>query len=124
MEKRPKQKKRLNIEIGERIQICRNMAGLTQEELAERIDCSTQFISMLECGHTGASLETIIKLSEVLNASTEWFLRGLHIKPTVTTVAEKLSLLSPAQLETVDKLTDDLLSLIRVTKDESEAAIQ
>lgn len=43
-------KKPLNIAIGRRIQQSREQAGLTQEELAERIDRSTQFISTIERG--------------------------------------------------------------------------
>lgn len=43
-------KKPLNIAIGRRIQQSREQAGLTQEELAERIDRSTQFISTIEAG--------------------------------------------------------------------------
>ena len=43
-------KKPLNIAIGRRIQQSREQAGLTQEELAERIDRSTQFISTNRAG--------------------------------------------------------------------------
>ena len=50
--------------------------GLTQEELAERIDRSTQFISTIERGLAGPSLETVLHLCEVLGTSTEWILRG------------------------------------------------
>ena len=53
-------KKPLNIAIGRRIQQSREQAGLTQEELAERIDRSTQFISTIERGLAGPSLETVI----------------------------------------------------------------
>ena len=48
-------KKPLNIAIGRRIQQSREQAGLTQEELAERIDRSTQFISTIERGLAGLS---------------------------------------------------------------------
>mgnify|MGYP002587971255 CR=1 FL=1 len=58
-------KKPLNIAIGRRIQQSREQAGLTQEELAERIDRSTQFISTIERGLAGPSLETVIHLCEV-----------------------------------------------------------
>ena len=64
-------KKPLNIAIGRRIQQSREQAGLTQEELAERIDRSTQFISTIERGLAGPSLETVIHLCEVLGTSTE-----------------------------------------------------
>ena len=71
-----REKKTINIAIGRRIQQSREQAGLTQEELAERIDRSTQFISTIERGLAGPSLETVLHLCEVLGTSTEWILRG------------------------------------------------
>jgi len=70
-----KDKKALNTVIGNRIRISREKSGLTQEELAEKLDLSTQFISTIERGVAGASLETIINLCDVLNVSCEWLLR-------------------------------------------------
>ena len=111
-------KKPLNIAIGRRIQQSREQAGLTQEELAERIDRSTQFISTIERGLAGPSLETVIHLCEVLGTSTEWILRGRALLPDsnllAASVMEKLSGLSPAQLLLVDRMravTNELLSL-------------
>ena len=104
-------KKPLNIAIGRRIQQSREQAGLTHEELAERIDRSTQFISTIERGLAGPSLETVIHLCEVLGTSTEWILRGRALLPDsnllAASVMEKLSGLSPAQLLLVDRMTSD-----------------
>ena len=47
------EKKPLNVAIGRRIQQARERARLTQEELAERIDRSTQFVSTVERGLAG-----------------------------------------------------------------------
>ena len=38
------------VAIGKRITECRKMLGLTQEELAERGDMTTQFVSYAESG--------------------------------------------------------------------------
>ena len=43
-------KKSLNIAIGSRIKLARENMGWTQEELAEKVDLSTQFISTIERG--------------------------------------------------------------------------
>ena len=111
-------KKPLNIAIGRRIQQSREQAGLTQEELAERIDRSTQFISTIERGLAGPSLETVIHLCEVLGTSTEWILRGRALLPDsnllAASVMEKLSGLSPAQLLLVDRMTSDLIKLLQM----------
>lgn len=117
-------KKPLNIAIGRRIQQSREQAGLTQEELAERIDRSTQFISTIERGLAGPSLETVIHLCEVLGTSTEWILRGRaplsDSNLLAASVMEKLSGLSPAQLLLVDRMTSDLIKLLQIKENGDE----
>ena len=112
-------KKPLNIAIGRRIQQSRAQAGLTQEELAER-----QFISTIERGLAGPSLETVIHLCEVLGTSTEWILRGRALLPDsnllAASVMEKLSGLSPAQLLLVDRMTSDLIKLLQMKESGDE----
>jgi transcriptional regulator with XRE-family HTH domain len=44
---------------------------MTQEQLAEAIGVSMEFISRMERGHIGASFETIEKLAQVLNVKVE-----------------------------------------------------
>jgi len=106
------EKKPLNVDIGRRVQISREQAGLTQEQLAERINRSTQFISTVERGLAGASLETIISLCEVLNVSSDWLLRGKADAPSVNSISAKLASLSSEQLVIMDHIIDNLLSLM------------
>ena len=116
-----REKKTINIAIGRRIQQSREQAGLTQEELAEQIDRSTQFISTIERGLAGPSLETTIKICEVLGVSTEWILRGRMALPDAENLAaalgEKFSTLSLRQLTLISRLVDDLLALIRASEE-------
>lgn len=116
-----REKKTINIAIGRRIQQSREQAGLTQEELAEQIDRSTQFISTIERGLAGPSLETTIKICEVLGVSTEWILRGRTALPDAENLAaalgEKFSTLSLRQLTLISRLGDDLLALIRASEE-------
>ncbi len=71
-----KEKKEINIQIGKRIRNIREQRALTQEKLAESLDVSVQYISDLERGVVGASLKTIIKISDLLNISTDYLLKG------------------------------------------------
>ena len=116
------EKKPLNIAIGRRIQQSRERAGLTQEELAERIDRSTQFISTIERGLAGPSLETVIHLCEVLGTSAEWLLRGRaplsESGLSTASIMEKLSCLSPAQLFLVDQMMSELIQLVQLANAE------
>lgn len=109
-------KKSLNIAIGSRIKLARENMGWTQEELAEKIDLSTQFISTIERGVAGASLGTVIRLCEVLNVSSEWLLCGKQAVPDSEKIATKIGFLSSAQLAAFDKVTDELLHLLKVTE--------
>lgn len=66
-----KPKKKLNIQIGERIKIAREKSGLTQEQFAEVIDKTPQFISDLERGVSGISIETLKVICEKLRITSD-----------------------------------------------------
>ena len=106
-------KKPLNAEIGRRIQISREQAGLTQEALAERLDLSTQFLSTVERGVAGASVETIVKLCGALNVSSDWLLLGKRSAPTAQSIASRLEGLNEHELMLFDRLTADLMLLLK-----------
>ena len=53
------------IAIGKRITECRKMLGLTQEELAEKGDMTTQFVSYAESGKRVIRSENLLKLSKL-----------------------------------------------------------
>ena len=48
--------------IGEQLRSERLRAGLTQEQLADRIGTQKSFISKVEKGHTDVQLSTLVKL--------------------------------------------------------------
>ena len=105
-------RKQLNANIGVRIKVSREQAGMTQEQLAERINRSTQFVSTIERGVAGPSIETIISICDALSTTSEWLIRGIRNVPTAATITEKLSRLSPMQLAVVDRMMDNLLELL------------
>ena len=45
--------------IGERIKFWRQQRGVTQEQLAEKVELTPGFISLIETGKKRASLETL-----------------------------------------------------------------
>ena len=71
-----RQKKEINIQIGEQVRLAREQAKLTQEALAERIEVSPQYISDLERGLVGIALPTLKKLCIVLGISSDQILFG------------------------------------------------
>ena len=53
--------------IGKRIQKKRKLINKTQENLAEYLDVSVGYVSLMERGKTKISLETLAKIAEFLN---------------------------------------------------------
>ena len=62
--------------VGERIQKQRISLGMSQEELAERIDRATKYCSDIERGMCGMSIETMLAFSENLNMSLDYMMFG------------------------------------------------
>ena len=58
-------------ELGQRIKKNRIAKHLTQQSLAERIECNTSNISHIERGMTKVSLPTLIKIANVLEVSID-----------------------------------------------------
>lgn len=64
------------IAVGERIKQKRVVLGLSQEELAERIDRATKYCSDIERGMCGMSAETMIAFSKALDMSLDYMIFG------------------------------------------------
>lgn len=64
------------VELGTRIRIARNRVGLTQSQLAELIDVSTNHISALERGIYEMKVELFARLVKVLGVDAEYLLFG------------------------------------------------
>lgn len=65
-------------EIGKIIQNYRKQKGLTQDELAEKVDISTNYLSKVERGINILNTETFLKMANILSFSLEDF--GVEIK--------------------------------------------
>ena len=90
-------KKQINIDIGEQIRAAREQAHLTQEQLAERIDVSVQFVSDLERGVVGISLTTLKKTCTVLGVTSDQLLFGTSTNSQSSFFEMKCKELSPKQ---------------------------
>lgn len=62
--------------IGARIRLEREKLGLSRETLAEIIDLSPFYIGQIERDERNMSIDTLIKVSDSLNISTDYILRG------------------------------------------------
>ena len=75
-----REKKEINIQIGEQVRIAREQAKLTQEVLAEKIEVSPQYVSDLERGVVGIALPTLKKLCCALGVASDQILFGTQVQ--------------------------------------------
>lgn len=57
--------------LGQRIRAVRTKKGITQMELAERIDRSPAYMSYVETAYKFCSLDTLVRIANELNVSTD-----------------------------------------------------
>ena len=81
-------------EMGNRISTRRKLKRLTQEELAEMIDVSTQMISNLETGKKAIRPENLLKICMALDVSADYLLTGSEHSTVSDPLYQKLSTLS------------------------------
>lgn len=90
-------KKQINIEIGEQIRAAREQAHLTQEQFAERVEVSPQFVSDLERGVVGISITTLKRVCVVLGVSSDQLLFGRKPEGRSAVLEERCQHLSDEQ---------------------------
>ena len=64
--------------LSERIRRLRHQRTLTQEQLAEKADLSSVYVSNVECGKRVPSLETLLILCHVLRCTPDELLEGFY----------------------------------------------
>lgn len=104
-----KERKAVNILIGSNIQRERERAGLTQEKFSEMIDVGEKFLSSIECGASGLSITTLLKICNTLHVSSDTLLFEQAAKNDVENLTELLERLSPEQLRIVSDVMYKLM---------------
>ena len=78
----------IKTELGQKIKRMRLKKGMTQEELAEKIDISQRTLSGIETGENFVTAETLDKLVLAMNISVEKLFETEHYKETPILVQE------------------------------------
>ena len=63
--------------IGNNIKTIRLLRNMTQEQMAEKLDRSVNFVSLIELGKSGMSVQTIIDICNILEVNTDSLFKGL-----------------------------------------------
>lgn len=93
-------------DLGKRISMRRKALGLTQEQVAERMNVSVQMISNLEQGRKAIRPENLARISTILQVSTDYLLLGHTACTPTNELAAKLSSLLPEQQAAIGQIVD------------------
>lgn len=99
--------------IGERIKKKRKQIGLTQEQLAERIDVTVGYVSQCERGISKINLEKLSEISDVLKCDLSYFVSGCTINGEnylADELIQKFSLLMPKQKKQILEFINIILN--------------
>ncbi|MDE7200337.1 MAG: helix-turn-helix domain-containing protein [Lachnospiraceae bacterium] len=66
------------MEISERLAIARKEKGMTQREVAEKLDVSFQAVSLWERGETSPDIDKLVDLAFLYQVTTDWLLTGVE----------------------------------------------
>lgn len=96
--------------IGCRISTRRKQLNYTQEQIAEKMDVSVQMVSNLERGNKAMKIENLIKLSSILDISTDYILTGNHTANDIDAISKKLAQLSDTDFKMIEILIEYCLN--------------
>ena len=71
--------------FSEKLQLLRKNKGLTQEELAERLDVSRQAVAKWEAGQVYPDVYNLIRISDLMNVSVDYLVKDQSCSVTVGT---------------------------------------
>ena len=104
-------KKEINIQIGNKIKAARERAGLTQQEFGELVSLGTKNVSDVERGVAGITVSTLKRICEKLSISSDFILFGDNEKNDVAYLSEKLKRLTPEQFKIIETLLNQIFKM-------------
>ena len=105
-------------DIGKIIQKLRKDKNLTQEELAEKIDLSTNYLSKVERGLSVLNVEAFLKMAGVLNFTLDDF--GVNtdskIDETKNELVKRILSSSEKEIKAYTELLDTMDSIVKTLR--------
>ncbi len=106
-----REKKEINIQIGNAIRVARERAGLTQEQFGEMVSLGTKNVSDIERGIAGITVSTLKRICEKLSISSDSILFGDMGRNDIQLLMERLERLSPEQYAAVETFLNHIFEL-------------
>ena len=107
---RAKEKKEINVLIGERIRLYRDKSGMSRERLAELMGVTPRFVADVELGFVGVSLTSLKKICEILGISADRLL--WKKEDSAVSFSERLSHVDEQWIPLIENLLQKQLELI------------
>lgn len=97
---------KLNIsQIGLRLRKQRELMKMTRENLADKLNITVKFLSDIELGQKGMSIQTLANFSKVLDLSVDYILFGESCNDQFIPTEEKIFLSTNTENENIDKIS-------------------
>src|SRR5699024_12083781 len=103
-------------EMGQRMLDRRKQLKLTQEALAKMAHVTPQTVSTAELGTKAMRPETILKICDALDISTDYLLRGQVMEGDTRLLNQKVSSLTPSQYRHLENIIDNFIAAIQEEK--------
>lgn len=93
--------------LGQNVKDIRKSLNLTQEEFAEKLNLNPNFISQIETGKIGISIDNAINICNTANCSSVNLFKGLVNSPNII---DKYELLSNRDKSVINQMITYLLN--------------
>lgn len=90
--------------IGQNIKRIRLEEGLSQESLAEKVGLSSGHVVQVEGGFKCLSIESLVKVADVLGVSIDAMIYGETRKTSIDNIIKELSSLSDEDIVKIEKI--------------------
>ena len=104
-------------EMGQRMLDRRKQLKLTQEALAKMAHVTPQTVSTAELGTKAMRPETMLKICDALDISTDYLLRGQVVEGDTRLLNQKVSSLTPCQYRHLENIIDNFIAAIQEEKE-------
>lgn len=92
------------LKLGIKIKELRQTNGLTQDTLAEMVNCNTSHISNIENNHTKISLNMLLAIANALNTSIDFLLSNQYENTSLALDNEIARVISNCDIETKERI--------------------
>ena len=106
-------------QIGERLCARRQQMDMTQEQLAERANVTSQTISYAELGKKAMRADTIVGVCDALEISADYLLFGEITSKELSMLERKISQLPPEQYHCLESIIDSFITAVTLNKNEA-----